>query len=400
MTEKYWSLQKLNGMVLDCLKNKYNVVPLQLSKDVRENQSRLDSLYKKCDAVIYLASKLIAYRRNYDKPTFFFAHAWMDHGAGIKFYLNRDDFRRKDFLLFSSTSARNKFNQVYSTDLKTAIVPYFTANKKVKLSAGEEKKIRQRLGIPGDCKIFIYCGRFSPEKNIESLFELIRRLENEKFVILAVGDFTGESTFGFGEDDQRSYRRKIERMFASKKNCKLIFVSKLDDNGLNKLMSIAFLAVNLTLCREEDFGLFAVEAMAAGLPVVASDWGGLKDVIRNGKDGFLIKTSFSKDDKIRLNMDKAVALIKQLLAGKIDHDNLADQAFEQFERKFSTEAFLKNISKLLDRKIKPDSGVAYIAPKSKYKTIYDRALKNGTAKKIYLDNPVLFKDLYKHYLSK
>jgi hypothetical protein len=136
------------------------------------------------------------------------------------------------------------------------------------------------------------------------------------------------------------------------------------------------------------------------LPVVASDWGGLKDIIRNGKDGFLIKTSFSKDGKVRLNMDKAVALIEQLLAGKINHNNFADQAFKQFERKFSTEAFLKNISKLLDRKIKPDSGLAYISPKPKYKTIYDRVLKNGTAKEIYLDNPGLFKDLYKNYLSK
>ena len=42
---------------------------------------------------------------------------------------------------------------------------------------------------------------------------------------------------------------------------------------------------------QETFGITPVEAMAAGIPVVASDWNGYKDTIRHGKDGFLVKTS-------------------------------------------------------------------------------------------------------------
>jgi glycosyltransferase involved in cell wall biosynthesis len=41
---------------------------------------------------------------------------------------------------------------------------------------------------------------------------------------------------------------------------------------------------------QETFGLSIVEAMAAGLPVVCSDWGGYKDLVQNDKNGFLIKT--------------------------------------------------------------------------------------------------------------
>ncbi len=37
----------------------------------------------------------------------------------------------------------------------------------------------------------------------------------------------------------------------------------------------------------EPFGIVAVEAMAAGKPVVASDGGGLKDIVLHGKTGFL-----------------------------------------------------------------------------------------------------------------
>ena len=41
---------------------------------------------------------------------------------------------------------------------------------------------------------------------------------------------------------------------------------------------------------QESFGLSPVEAMAAGLPVVGSDWNGLKDTIVHGKTGFLAPT--------------------------------------------------------------------------------------------------------------
>lgn len=39
---------------------------------------------------------------------------------------------------------------------------------------------------------------------------------------------------------------------------------------------------------QETFGLTPVEAMAAGLPVVVSDWNGYKDTVRDGVDGFRV----------------------------------------------------------------------------------------------------------------
>jgi len=43
---------------------------------------------------------------------------------------------------------------------------------------------------------------------------------------------------------------------------------------------------------QESFGLAPVEAMAAGLPVVASDWDGLRDTIVHGETGLLVDTTF------------------------------------------------------------------------------------------------------------
>jgi hypothetical protein len=41
---------------------------------------------------------------------------------------------------------------------------------------------------------------------------------------------------------------------------------------------------------QETFGIVPIEAMAAGLPVVVSDWDGYKDTVRDGIDGFRIPT--------------------------------------------------------------------------------------------------------------
>ena len=41
---------------------------------------------------------------------------------------------------------------------------------------------------------------------------------------------------------------------------------------------------------QETFGLTPIEAMAAGLPVVVSDWDGYRDTVRDGEDGFAVPT--------------------------------------------------------------------------------------------------------------
>jgi starch synthase len=47
---------------------------------------------------------------------------------------------------------------------------------------------------------------------------------------------------------------------------------------------------------QESFGLTLVEAMACGLPVIASDWDGYRDTIVNGETGFLVPTLMAPPD--------------------------------------------------------------------------------------------------------
>jgi hypothetical protein len=62
------------------------------------------------------------------------------------------------------------------------------------------------------------------------------------------------------------------------------------DHHVRLAWDAADLFISLSDNIQETFGLTPLEAMAAGLPVVASDWNGYRDTVRDGVDGFLIPT--------------------------------------------------------------------------------------------------------------
>ena len=58
-------------------------------------------------------------------------------------------------------------------------------------------------------------------------------------------------------------------------------------------LAAADVAVSLVDNAQETFGLAVAEAMAAGLPLVASDWSGYRDLVRDGIDGYLIPSAWA-----------------------------------------------------------------------------------------------------------
>ena len=63
-----------------------------------------------------------------------------------------------------------------------------------------------------------------------------------------------------------------------------------DPDQLRQSWASADLFCSLSDNIQETFGITPIEAMAAGLPVVVSDWDGYKDTVRDGIDGFRIPT--------------------------------------------------------------------------------------------------------------
>ncbi len=68
------------------------------------------------------------------------------------------------------------------------------------------------------------------------------------------------------------------------------------------LLAAADVFLSLADNVQETFGLSVIEAQAAGLPVLASDFDGYKDLVEHGKTGFLIPTHWVPDHPIATDL--------------------------------------------------------------------------------------------------
>jgi glycogen synthase len=137
-------------------------------------------------------------------------------------------------------------------------------------SEKERQEHRAKLALP-DEKIVMYVGRFVREKGIHVLL-------NAAHVILAQEPKTKFVIVGGG------HRERLERFVHwAGLGDKVIFTGFMANRSLHQLYRAADVAVFPSLY--EPFGIVALEAMAAGVPVVTSDAGGLKEVVLHGETG-------------------------------------------------------------------------------------------------------------------
>lgn len=80
---------------------------------------------------------------------------------------------------------------------------------------------------------------------------------------------------------------------------RVVFAPNLDERLKPDLYNACDVFVSPSDNVQESFGLTLVEAMACGLPVVASDWNGYKDLVVDGETGFRVPTFFPALDLLR-----------------------------------------------------------------------------------------------------
>jgi glycosyltransferase involved in cell wall biosynthesis len=137
--------------------------------------------------------------------------------------------------------------------------------------AEKRQGIRKRLGLAADAFVFVYVGRLEPHKGVPDLLAAFQRLAAGRPAQLAI----------VGDGSLQGLAREAERDVPGVRT-----LGRLADEALLDAYSAADALVLPSLF--EPWGLVVNEAMAAGLPVIASDRVGCApDLVCAGETGLL-----------------------------------------------------------------------------------------------------------------
>ena len=136
-------------------------------------------------------------------------------------------------------------------------------------------ELRDYHEIGPDTFTLMTLSRISPEKGIHLLLEALRQLEvNGKLAGKDVRLFVcGEPAFMMGQ----AYHKKVKAAAAKLKQVKVYFPGYLDAAAKRAYLRLPNVFVSPSI--HESYGLNVVEAMHAGLPILASDHYGVRDTL-------------------------------------------------------------------------------------------------------------------------
>jgi D-inositol-3-phosphate glycosyltransferase len=149
--------------------------------------------------------------------------------------------------------------------------------------------VRRQLELPSDKVIALYVGRIDPASKMDvtplllAFRTAIQKHRSRAILVLVgqIGRYAGNLPSIIGDLSLTDH---------------VIHREHLPYASMPLYYSAADLFVSLSDTLQENFGLTPVEAMASGLPVVASDWGGYQETVSHGKTGFKVPSRWIECD--------------------------------------------------------------------------------------------------------
>jgi glycosyltransferase involved in cell wall biosynthesis len=209
------------------------------------------------------------------------------------------------------------------------VIPLGVSCKQFKFTERNKSAARANLGILPNITVILFAGRLSfhakahPLAMYQALGQISKR---HSIALIECGWHANEPIAQAYEEAFQVVCPQVRRIVLDGRN------PELRQLGWASADIFCSLSDNI----QETFGLTPIEAMAAGLPSVVSDWNGYKDTVRDGVDGYRIPSyqpapglgdSIARRFELSgLNYDLYCGLTSQLIAVDV---KAATQALER-----------------------------------------------------------------------
>ncbi|MFN2342576.1 MAG: glycosyltransferase [Desulfonatronovibrio sp.] len=314
-------------------------IPLPFIINKKINSFRPDIIHSHHPYLLGDAALRTAYRR--DLPLVFTHHTLYEK---YTHYVPLDSQTMKRMAVMLATSYANHCTRVVAPSQSIAeLITSRGVNTSVRViptgvdldffHSGKGADFRSHHQIPEDVPVIGHLGRLAPEKNLEYLTRaVVQALKTipEKARFLVVG--SGPS------------QEHIQQIFQENGlSDRLILAGKQSGQELAN----AYRAMNIFVfaSKSETQGMVLTEAMAAGVPVIALDASGVREVVRDDYNGRL------------LNQDASAETFGQVIADFFDQKELAgrwekgtNNTAREFSRENSVQKLINTYQSLLEEK--------------------------------------------------
>jgi glycosyltransferase involved in cell wall biosynthesis len=189
------------------------------------------------------------------------------------------------------------------------------------------REVRAELGIPADAFVVGCFSRLHPWKGQSVLLDAVARMPAVHALVVGGALFSGEAPYEAelrGRAELPAYAGRVHMLGAR------------DD--VPRLLTACDVVVHASVLAE-PFGRVLVEAMLAGRPVVATDAGGVPEVVTDGETGVLVPPGDARAlgealDRLRREPARSAAL--------------ARRASQHARQRFSRDAMLAGVRQVID----------------------------------------------------
>lgn len=256
----------------------------------------------------------------------------------------REVLRQADRIVAATPAELAQLQWLYQADVRKAVIipPGVDLSHFYPISAEEAKEF---IGVPPCDQLLLFVGRIEALKGIDTLIEAIAIMrQHQVYACLSV-------VGGNLDDEQEAPTDEMARLQALREKYNLqdlvAFLGRRSQDTLPYYYSAAQAVV--VPSHYESFGMVALEAMACGTPVVASQVGGLAFLVQDGVTGFTVPV-----DEPQALADRLTTLVQDAPLRKRMGEQAAEFAKEYGWEKIATR-IVTLYNELLETRAEPNT---------------------------------------------